>query len=77
MTIKSTQKLIKIGTSAGVTVPARDLKHTKAKIGDEVEVTFKFPDNAATSTETAQKLDSEYQAFKAQYNDTLKNLADR
>ncbi len=77
MIIKSTQKIIKIGSSAGVTIPARDLKRAKANIGDEIEVTVRFPENSLASSESTQKLDGEYQAFKAQYHDTLKNLANR
>lgn len=69
MTIKTTQKVIKIGTSAGVTIPAKDLKRAGIKTGDEVLV----------SVEPANKdsLPSEYEVFKKQYGKTLKNLADR
>jgi antitoxin component of MazEF toxin-antitoxin module len=36
--IQSTQKIIKIGTSGGVTIPAKELKRQNIKFGDEVEV---------------------------------------
>jgi antitoxin component of MazEF toxin-antitoxin module len=36
--IRSIQKIIKIGSSGGVTIPARDLKQQNISIGDEVEV---------------------------------------
>jgi antitoxin component of MazEF toxin-antitoxin module len=36
--IHSTQKVIKIGSSGGVTIPAKDLKQQNISIGDEVEV---------------------------------------
>ena len=36
--IQSTQKIIKIGSSGGVTIPAKDLKQQNIAIGDEVEV---------------------------------------
>jgi antitoxin component of MazEF toxin-antitoxin module len=36
--IKSTQKIIKIGTSGGVTIPAKELKRQNINFGDEVEV---------------------------------------
>lgn len=36
--IQSIQKIIKIGTSGGVTIPAKDLKRQNIAIGDEVEV---------------------------------------
>lgn len=36
--IQSIQKVIKIGTSGGVTIPAKDLKRQNINFGDEVEV---------------------------------------
>jgi len=36
--IQSTQKIIKIGTSGGVTIPAKELKRQNINFGDEVEV---------------------------------------
>ena len=36
--IQSTQKVIKIGSSGGVTIPAKELKRQNIAIGDEVEV---------------------------------------
>jgi len=36
--IQSIQKVIKIGTSGGVTIPAKDLKRQNIAFGDEVEV---------------------------------------
>ena len=36
--IKSIQKIIKIGTSGGVTIPAKELKRQNIHFGDEVEV---------------------------------------
>lgn len=36
--IQSTQKIIKIGSSGGVTIPAKDSKQQNIKIGDKVEV---------------------------------------
>ena len=37
--IKSIQKVIKIGSSGGVTIPAKELKRQNIAFGDEVEVT--------------------------------------
>ena len=34
----SIQKVIKIGSSAGVTIPAKDLKRSGIKVGDEIEI---------------------------------------
>jgi antitoxin component of MazEF toxin-antitoxin module len=36
--IKSIQKVIKIGSSGGVTIPAKELKRQNIEFGDEVEV---------------------------------------
>lgn len=36
--IQSIQKVIKIGTSGGVTIPAKELKRHNIAFGDEVEV---------------------------------------
>lgn len=38
MTIKSIQKVIKIGDSVGVTFPAKDTKYAQIKVGDDVEI---------------------------------------
>jgi len=70
MNITSVQKVINIGTSAGVTIPARDLKATQIKVGDQVKVTVeKLPQ--------PDQLDTEYEQFKAKYQQALENLADR
>lgn len=36
--IQSTQKIIKIGSSGGITIPAKELKRENLAFGDEVEV---------------------------------------
>lgn len=64
--IQSTQKIIKIGTSGGVTIPAKDLKRQNLAIGDEVEVTVR-PLRKHTSGDkkvinTAKKILSDYQS---------------
>lgn len=38
MTIKTIQTLINIGSSKGVTLPAKDLKYAGIETGDELEV---------------------------------------
>ena len=49
-----TQKVIKIGTSMGVTIPKRTVEEFNLKSGDEVEVTFKPVRNAAVSDEQSR-----------------------
>jgi len=66
-----TQKVIKVGDSIAVTIPAKDAKRQGIVLGDEVRVHFERvepkPDDVLAT----------YEAFKAQYGETLKNLADR
>lgn len=76
MTITTTQKIIKIGTSAGVTIPAKELKRAGVKPGDEVKVSFEpvVPPQADAHTievvELAQKLIE-------RHKQALKNLNQR
>jgi len=64
-----TQKLLKIGTSIGVTVPKKYLKERGLKVGDEVEVSIK----------PVQKVEKELldwtDRFIEQYRPALKALA--
>lgn len=69
MTIAATRKIIKIGTSRGVTLPAKDLKALQVEAGDEVKITVEAV--------RSKKISDEYAEFKQQYGETLKNLADR
>ena len=71
MTFTTIQNTIKVGTSTGVTLPAKELKRMGIKIGDPLKVTFE-PIAAQPDT-----LASEYADFKKQYGDTLKNLSGR
>lgn len=70
MTIKSVQKVIKVGNSLAVTLPARDAKNARITAGQDVEISVKLADNA-------DDVAAEYEAFKVQYGSTLKNLANR
>lgn len=71
MTIHTTQKLIKIGSSQGVTIPAKLLRELGVKQGDEIKIV------AEAASPQQDKLMDEYGAFVKQYGQTLKNLADR
>lgn len=70
--IESTQKVIKIGSSGGVTIPAKEMKRQGITFGDEVKVTVEPIKEAKHD-----KLMEEYEQFVKQYGQTLKNLADR
>lgn len=67
------QKVIKIGSSAGVTIPAKQLKELGISIGDEVNISVQ----AIKKNDNQAELMSEYDAFVAQYGEALKNLAKR
>lgn len=69
--IQSIQKVIKIGSSGGVTIPAKELKRENLTYGDEVKVTIE------PVKKQHDKLMDEYQEFVREYGATLKNLADR
>jgi len=67
-----TQKIIQIGSSAGVTIPKKQLEELGLSVGDEVNISIdpvKQPKQA--------RLMQEYEAFVKQYGETLKNLTDR
>jgi bifunctional DNA-binding transcriptional regulator/antitoxin component of YhaV-PrlF toxin-antitoxin module len=72
--IQSTQKIIKIGSSGGVTIPAKDLKRQNIAIGDEVEVIVR----PIKSHDSADKdvIDSAKKILK-DYRKDFDNLANR
>ena len=63
--IRSIQKIIKIGTSGGVTIPAKDLKRQNIAFGDEVEVIVRPLHNTNTDDQkvldAAKKILNDYQ----------------
>lgn len=71
--IQSTQKVIKIGSSGGVTIPAKELKRQNIAIGDEVEVIVR-PIQASNSD--AVVLTSAKKILK-DYRQDFENLAKR
>ena len=68
--IHSIQKIIKVGSSAAITLPAKDLKHENLAIGQDVEVFVRSVPKHQTASdqsvlETAQKiLDAYRQDFE-------------
>ncbi len=73
MIMTTIQKIILIGSSKGVTLPAKDLKRLGVDIDDEVRISVE----AVSKKAPQQDLVQEYNAFVDQYDETLKNLADR
>lgn len=73
MSITTTQKIIKVGTSKGVTLPAKELKALNISTGDEVEIIISKKTNRAADTIVEDKLNSIIKRYKLDLN----NLANR
>lgn len=73
MTITTTQKVIKIGTSHGVTIPAKQLKELGVGAGDELEIVARRK-VATASSEDVTKLASD---LLDRYKQDFHNLANR
>jgi hypothetical protein len=69
--IDSIQKIIKVGDSLAVTIPAKDAKILGFHAGDHVRSTIDQLD------EPSPQLSEEYLAFKKKYDKALKSLAGR
>ena len=67
------QKVIKIGSSLGVTIPKKQLDELGIRLGDEVKINLE----AVNKDKKQEKLMQEYEKFVEQYGQTLKNLASR
>lgn len=74
MTIKSVQKIIKVGDSAGVTIPVKDLKHAGLKVGDEVLITVELLPSIDSKKIEIVELTQE---LIARHKKALKNLSQR
>lgn len=72
--IQSIQKVIKIGSSGGVTIPAKELKRQNIAFGDEVEVIVRPLHKV--SAEDQQVLDAAKGIIK-KYHQDFENLAQR
>lgn len=71
--IQTTQKLIQIGSSQGVTLSKKDIAQLGAKRGDMLKIQVEL----VRPTDVHDNLLREYDSFVAEYGQTLKNLADR
>jgi antitoxin component of MazEF toxin-antitoxin module len=67
------QKVIKIGSSLGVTIPKKQLDELGIGVGDEVKIKLE----PLVKDKNQEKLMREYDKFVQQYGSTLKNLASR
>jgi antitoxin component of MazEF toxin-antitoxin module len=75
MTIKSIQKVISIGSSAGVTIPSRDLKHANISVGDDIEIIVR-KSNRQEDSSSDDVLDAAKDIL-ARYKQDFDNLAQR
>lgn len=73
MTITTIQKIIKIGSSQGVTIPAKDLKALGVRAGDELEIVARSKTQHPTDTEAIETANALLERFDSDF----KNLADR
>jgi len=74
MTITTTQKIIKIGDSAGVTIPAKELKRAGIKPGDLVEFSFSL---ASKPDDHTTEIVALTQKLIARHQKALDNLSQR
>ena len=65
------QKIIKIGSSAGVTIPKKQLDELGLRVGDEVDIELKSP------KQKHKQFVAELDKFMDIYDQDLKNLAKR
>lgn len=73
MSITTTQKVIKIGSSRGVTLPAKDLRKLGVKDGESVDLIVRKSVQEVSTQEIVDKA----HAILERYNDDFKNLAGR
>ena len=73
MTITTTQKVIKVGTSLGVTIPAKEVRRLGAKKGDELIASYQKPKVDQHTLEVV----SVTQNLIKRHKKALKNLSQR
>ena len=69
-----TQKVIKIGSSLGVTIPKKEVNELNLVAGDEVEISVRKKSSKAVRHEQLLK---DLDRFMDTYDQDLKNLAKR
>lgn len=72
MKIQGIQKVIKVGDSLAVTIPAKDAKALGIHAGDSV-----LSSHEPVKSSSKNQISEEYELFRRQYHETLKNLANR
>ena len=72
MTITTIQKVIKIGSSRGVTLPAKQLRVLGVRDGDEIEVTIRKRTVAADSDKVLKVANSLLERYKEDFSSLAK-----
>lgn len=72
MIMTTIQKIIRIGSSKGTTLPAKQLKQLGVDVGDEVEITIRTIETKQEGSATAVA-----DSLLNRYSEDFKNLADR
>lgn len=72
MNITTIQKVIKIGSSRGVTLPARDLRALGIRDGDEIEVTVRKRSEAADDNQVLKTANSLLERYKEDFSHLAK-----
>lgn len=72
MVITTIQKVIKIGSSRGVTLPARDLRALGIRDGDEIEVTVRKRSEAADDNQVLKTANSLLSRYKEDFSHLAK-----
>ena len=72
MVITTIQTVIKIGSSRGVTLPARDLRALGIRDGDEIEVTVRKRSEAADDNQVLKTANSLLERYKEDFSHLAK-----
>ena len=72
MVITTIQKVIKIGSSRGVTLPARDLRALGIRDGDEIEVTVRKCSEVADDNQVLKTANSLLRRYKEDFSQLAK-----
>jgi antitoxin component of MazEF toxin-antitoxin module len=73
--IHSTQKVIRIGSSGGITIPAKEMKRQNIQFGDDVEVTIRLAKKDLSADD--QQVIATAKAILSKYQQAFTNLAKR
>ena len=76
MKITSTQKVIKVGSSNAVTIPAKDMKRLGIKTGDSLDIVFQKSKSQPANEHTVELVELTQMLIK-RHGQALKNLSQK